>query len=82
MEETYHRRIGKRRSRDLFRDAARPAHGVSIGVPDEAQDEHDSYVFDVYESLVSGASHQDTVPCLYGEERLSMGTLRSIDVSP
>ena len=51
-------------------------------MPDEAQDEHDSYVFDVYELLVSGASHQDTVPCLYGEERLSMGTLRSIDVSP
>jgi hypothetical protein len=37
----------------------------------EAQDEHDFYVFDVYELPVSGASHRDIVPYLY-----------RIDVSP
>lgn len=55
--------------------------GVPIGVP-EAQDEHDSYVFDVYGLLVSGASDQDMVPYLYSVERPSMGALCSIDVSP
>jgi len=54
--------------------------GVPIGVP-EAQDEHDSYVFDVYELLVSGALDQDTVPYLYSVETPSMVALCGIDVS-
>lgn len=69
-----------------------------IGVRDvpEAQDEYDSYVFDVYELLVSGASEQDIVDHLYRVERLNMGlgslskealqpvakVLRRIDVAP
>jgi hypothetical protein len=53
--------------------------GVPIGVP-EALDS--TYVFDVYELLVSGALDQDTVPYLRSVERLSMGALCSIDVSP
>ena len=58
--------------------------GIPIGVRDvpEAQDEPDSYVFDVYGLPVSGASYQDTVPFLYSVGRLSMGALCSIDVFP
>jgi len=46
----------------------------------EARD--NTYVFDVYGLLVSGASDQDMVPYLYSVERPSMGALCSIDVSP
>ena len=44
----------------------------------EAQDEHDSYVFEL---LVSGALDQDTEPYICSVGKLSMGALCGIDVS-
>lgn len=69
-----------------------------IGVRDvpEARDEYDSYIFDVYKLLVSGAPEQDIARYLYRVESHNMGltgrardallpvakALRRIDVSP
>jgi hypothetical protein len=52
-----------------------------IGVRDVPEARDNTYVFDVYGLLVSGALDQDTVPYLYSVETPSMVALCGIDVS-